>query len=106
MKVCSGLLPSEKKKKKEEEEEKKDDIDGGGGGGGGDDDNNDNDKLCCSVINSEAPDIMVKLLTLIVYVQRSGVQTQKLTTLTEFFHCSLNFIYELLTASFSKLSRN
>jgi hypothetical protein len=103
VKVCSGLLPSEKKKKKEEEEEKKDDIDGGGGG---DDDNNDNDKLCCSVINSEAPDIMVKLLTLIVYVQRSGVQTQKLTTLTEFFHCSLNFIYELLTASFSKLSRN
>jgi hypothetical protein len=60
LKICSGRVPFKKKKKKEEEKDDDDDDD---------DDNSRNGKLCCSIMNSEAPDVMVKLLTLMVCVQ-------------------------------------
>jgi hypothetical protein len=34
----------------------------------------------------ETPNVLIKWLTLLVGVQRSHLQTQKLTTQTEFFH--------------------
>jgi hypothetical protein len=111
------VLSKKKKKKNKEDEEKDDDGGGGGGGGGGDNDDDDGgggggddddkkDKLCCSIMSSEAPDIMVKGLTLMDCVQRSSIQTQKLNTLTKFFNCFLSItrISEQLTVSFNKLS--